>query len=77
MYSVYDKQLRRLMLTGRNSPSKEAVKSDLLHYLSAGRTPWELAELSKLTPDELAARCECQILRHLNPYPRDREQVSL
>ncbi len=77
MYSIYDKQLRRLMLTGRNSPTKDAAKSDLLHYLSADRTKWDLAELSKLTPDELAARCRCQILKHLKPYPYDHEQVPL
>jgi hypothetical protein len=77
MYSIYDKQLRRLMLTGRNSPSKEAAKGDLLHYLSADRSQAELAELSKLTPDELAARCECQIVKHQNPYPDNQEQVAL
>ena len=77
MYSVYDKQLRRLMLTGRNSPTKEAAKSDLLHYLSADHTTWELAELSKLTPDELAARCQYQVLKHLKPYPYDQEQLPL
>jgi hypothetical protein len=77
MYSIYDKQLRRLMLTARNSPTKEAAKSDLLHYLSANRSQEELAELSKLTPDELAARCQCQIVKHLKPYPDDREQVPL
>ncbi len=74
MYSIYD---RRLMLTGRNSPTKEAAKSDLLHYLSADRSQGELAELSKLTPDELAARCQYQIMTHLKPYPDDQEQVPL
>jgi len=77
MYSVYDKQLRRLMLTARNSPTKEAAKSDLLHYLSTTRSQEELAELSKLTPDALAARCQCEIFKHLNPYPEYREQISL
>jgi hypothetical protein len=77
MYSIYDTQLRRLMLTGRNSPTKEAAKIDLLHYLSAARSQEELAELSKLTPDALAARCECKIFKHLNPYPNDQEQISL
>jgi hypothetical protein len=77
MYSIYDKQLRRLMLTGRNSPTKEAAKSDLLHYLSANRSQEELEALSKLTPDKLAAQCECQIVRHLKPYPDDQEQVAL
>jgi hypothetical protein len=38
MYSIYDEQIRRLMLTGRNSPTKEAAKSELLHYLSADRS---------------------------------------
>jgi hypothetical protein len=77
MYSIYDAQLRRLMLTGRNSPTKEAAKDDLLHYLSTDRSPDELAELSKLKPDELAARCHCQIVKHANPYPDDQEQVML
>jgi len=77
MYSIFDKQLHRLMLTGRNSPTKEAAKDDLLHYLSADRSQEELAELSKLTPDELAAHCHCQILKHSNPYPTDQEQVTL
>jgi hypothetical protein len=77
MYSIYDKQLRRLMLTGRNSPTKEAAKSDLLHYLSASRSHEELAELSRLAPDELAARCQCELLKHLKPYPDDQEQVPI
>jgi hypothetical protein len=77
MYSIYDKQLRRLMLTGRNSPTKAAAKSDLLHYLSADHTQAELAELSELTPDELAARRQCEIVKHLNPYPEDDELVPL
>jgi len=77
MYSLFDKRLHRLMLTGRNSPTKEAAKDDLLHYLSADRSSEELAELSKLTPDELATRCHCQILKHANPYPDDEEQVGL
>jgi hypothetical protein len=77
MYSIYDKQVRRLMLTGRNSPTKEAAKSDLLHYLSADRSKEELAELSEMTLDELAARCQCEILKHLKPYPDDHEQVPI
>jgi hypothetical protein len=77
MYSIYDTQLRRLMLTGRNSPTKETAKDDLLHYLSADRSHEELEKLSKLTPDELAAYCHCQILKHSNPYPDDQEQIAL
>jgi hypothetical protein len=77
MYSIFDKQLRRLMLTGRNSPTKEAAKGDLLHYLSAKRSGEELAELSKLTPDELATRFECEIFKHFKPYPKYKEQLSL
>jgi len=77
MYSIYDKQLRRLMLSGRNSPTKEAAKGDLLHYLSTARSQEELAELSELTPDELAARFQCKIFKHLDPYPKYREHISL
>jgi hypothetical protein len=77
MYSIFDKQLRRLMLTGRNSPTKEAAKDDLLHYLSAGHSREELAELSKLTPDELAAHFECEIFKHPKPYPNHEEQHSV
>jgi hypothetical protein len=77
MYSIYDTQLRRLMLTGRNSATKEAAKDDLLHYLSADCSHEELEKLSKLTPDELATYCHCQILKHSNPYPDDQEQVAL
>ena len=77
MYSIFDKQLGRLMLTGRNSPTKEAAKSDLLHYLSTERSREELAELSKLTPDQLAARFECEIFKHLKSYPEHKEQLSL
>jgi hypothetical protein len=77
MYSIFDKQLRRLMLTGRNSPTKEAAKGDLLHYLSADHTQEELAELSKLAPDELAAHFDCEIFKHLKTYPNDTEQLSL
>jgi hypothetical protein len=77
MYSIYDKQLRRLMLTGRNSPTKAVAKSDLLHYLSASCSHEELAELSRLTPDELAARCQCELLKHLKPYPDDQEQAPI
>jgi len=63
------------MLTGRNCLTKEAAKSDLLHYLSVYRSEGELAELSKLTPDELAARFQCEIFKHLKPYPDDTEQA--
>ena len=77
MYSIFDTQLHRLMLTGRNSPTKDAAKDDLLHYLSADHSQEELAELAKLTPDELAAHCRCKILKHSNPYPSDQEQVTL
>jgi hypothetical protein len=77
MFSIFDTQLQRLMLTGRNSPTKEAAKDDLLHYLSADHSQEELTELSKLTLDELAARCHWQILKHSNPYPDQEEQVTL
>jgi len=74
MYSIFDTQLHRLMLTGRNSSTKEAAKDDLLHYLSADHSQEELAGLCKLTPDELAARCNCLLLKHSNPYPDEEEQ---
>jgi len=77
MYSIFDMQVRRLLLTGRNSETKEAAKDDLLHYLSADSSQEELAEYSKLTPDELAAQCHCQILKHDNPYSDDEEIVPL
>jgi hypothetical protein len=77
MYSIFDKQLGRLMLSGRNSPTKDAAKGDLLHYLSAEHSRQELAELSKLTPDELAAHFECEIFKHLKPYPNHNEQHSV
>ena len=67
---IYDEQFRRLMSTGRNSPSKKAAKRDLLHYLSGSCTRDELAGLSKLSPDELAARHHYKILyieRSLSP----------
>ena len=69
MYGIFDIMLHRLVLTARNSPTKEAAKDDLLHYPSADHSQEELTELSKLTLDELAARCHCQLLRHSNPYP--------
>jgi hypothetical protein len=75
MYSIFDTQLRRLMLTGRNSPTKEAAKDDLLHYLSADRSREELAELSKLTPDELAAHCHCRTLKHTKPNRPTRSRL--
>jgi len=56
MYSIYDEGLGRLLTTGRNSPTKEAAKDALLHYLSGSCSRVELAALSILTPDELAAR---------------------
>ena len=34
MYSIYNKQMRRLMSVGRNSATKEDAKYDLLHYVS-------------------------------------------
>jgi hypothetical protein len=34
MYSIYDKQVRRLMSVGGNSATKEDAKYDLLHYVS-------------------------------------------
>ncbi len=77
MYSIYDEQLGRLMTTGRNSPTKEAAKEDLLHYLSGFCSKEELAALSKLTPDQLAARYSYKIFKHLTPYPSDKEYTSL
>ena len=77
MYSIYDEGLGRLMSTGRNSPSKEAAREDLLHYLSGSCTRDELAALSKLSPDELAARHHYKIFKHLTPYPTDKQYTSL
>lgn len=62
MYSIYDEGPRRLMTAGRNSPTKEAAKDALLHYLSGSCSRVELAALSILTPDELAARHHYKIL---------------
>ena len=56
MYSIFDEGLGRLMSAGRNSPTKEAAKEALLHYLSGSCSRDELEALSKLSPDELAAR---------------------
>jgi hypothetical protein len=33
MYSIYDKQIGRLISVGRNSSTKENAKYDLLHYV--------------------------------------------
>jgi hypothetical protein len=77
MYSIYDEGLRRLMTSGRNSPSKEAAKEALLHYLSGSCSKEELTALSKLTPDELAARRHFKIFKHLTPYPDDKQYTSL
>jgi hypothetical protein len=65
------------MSTGRNSPTKEAAKEDLLHYLSGSCTRDELAALLKLSPDELAARRHYKIFKHLTPYPADEQYSSL
>ncbi len=77
MYSIYEEQLGRLMTTGRNSPTKEAAKEDLLHYLSGLCSEEQLAALSELTPDQLAARHQYKIFKHLTPYPTDKEYTSL
>jgi hypothetical protein len=77
MHSIYDERLRRLMSTGRNSPTKEAAKEDLLHYLSGPCTRDELAALAKLSPDELAERHYYKIFKHLTPYPADKRYSSL
>jgi hypothetical protein len=71
------RELRRLMSTGRNSPTKEAAKEDLLHYLSGSCTRDELAALAKLSPDELAERHYYKIFKHLTPYPADKRYSSL
>jgi uncharacterized protein YciI len=62
MYSIYDEGPRRLMTAGRNSPTKEAAKDALLHYLSGTCSKVELAALSTQAPDELAARLHYKIL---------------
>jgi hypothetical protein len=77
MYSIYDEELGRLMTTGRNSPTKEAAKEALLHYLSASCSKVELAALSALTPDEVAARHHFKIFKHLTPYPADKQFTVL
>ena len=77
MYSIYDEGLRRLMSTGRNSPTKEAAKEALLHYLSGSCSKEELAALSTLAPDEVAARHHYKIFKHLTPYSADTEYTSL
>jgi hypothetical protein len=77
MYSIYDEGLRRLMSTGRNSPTKEAAKEALLHYLSGFCSKEELAALSKVAPDELAARHHYKIFKHLTPYPDDKQYTAL
>lgn len=77
MYSIYDKQIRRLMSVGRNSATKEDAKYDLLYYVSVSCSQEELVALSKLTPDQVAARCECQIFKHAGPFPNYKEYVPL
>jgi hypothetical protein len=77
MYSIYDEGLGQLMTTGRNSPTKEAAKDALLHYLSGSCSRVELAALSILAPDELAARHHYKIFKHLTPYPADTQYTSL
>ncbi len=77
MYSIYDEGLGRLMTTGRNNPTKEAAKEALLHYLSGSCSKVELAALSTLTPDEVAARHNFKIFKHLTPYPTDKQYTSL
>jgi hypothetical protein len=77
MYSIYNKQMRRLMSVGRNSATKEDAKYDLLHYVSVSCSREELAALSKLTPEQVAARCECQIFKHLKPFPNYKEYIHL
>jgi len=77
MYSIYDEQLGRLMTTGRNSPTKQAAKEDLLHYLSSFCSKRELAALSKLTPEQLTTRLPYKIFKHLKPYPADKQYTSL
>ena len=77
MYSIYDEGPRRLMTAGRNSPTKEAAKDPLLHYLSGTCSKVELAALSTLAPDELAARLHYKIFSHITPYLADKQYTSL
>jgi hypothetical protein len=77
MYSILDEGLGRLMSAGRNSPTKEAAKEALLQYLSGSCSRVELAALSILAPDELAARYHYKIFKHLTPYSADTEYTSL
>jgi len=77
MYSIYDKQIGRLMSVGRNSSTKENAKYDLLHYVSVSCSRDELVALSELTPDQVAARYECQIFKHLKPFPHHEEYIHL
>jgi hypothetical protein len=77
MYSIYNEQMRRLMSVGRNSATKEDAKYDLLHYVSVSCSREELTALSKLTPEQVAARCECQIFKHLKPFPNYKEYIHL
>ena len=72
MYSIFDEGLGRLMSAGRNSPTKEAAKE-----LSGSCSTVELAALSILAPDELAARHHYKIFKHLTPYSADTEYTSL
>jgi hypothetical protein len=72
MYSILDEGLGRLMSAGRNSPTKEAAKEGLLHCSRE-----ELEGLSKLPPDERAARHHYKIFKHLTPYSADTEYTSL
>jgi hypothetical protein len=77
MYSIYDEGAGRLLTFGRNSPTKEAAKDALLHYLSSSCSRVELAALSILAPDELAARHHYKIFKHLTPYSTDKQYTSL
>jgi len=78
MYSIFfDKQIKRLMSVGRNSATKEGAKYDLLHYVSVSCSQEELIALSKLTPDQAAARCECRIFKHVGPFPNYKEYIPL
>jgi hypothetical protein len=77
MYSIYDEGLGRLMSAGRNSPTKDAAKEALLHYLSGSYSKEELEALSKLTPDEAAAQHHYKIFKHPTPYSTDKDYTSL
>jgi hypothetical protein len=77
MYSIYDEGLGRLMSAGRNSPTKDAAKGALLDYLSGSYSKEELEALSKLTPDEAAARHHYKIFKHPTPYSTDKDYTSL